>query len=113
QAFAAMAGAAAPSKQDQAPCENTTLGVVLTNAQLTKAQAAKVSAIAHDAYARAIKPVHTMNDGDTVFTMASGEAGPYPTDIVAVLATELMQRAIEKAVSTCEGAHGLKAARDL
>lgn len=50
----------------------TTIGVVATDATLTKAQCAKVSGIAHDGMARAIRPVHTMFDGDTVFTMATG-----------------------------------------
>ncbi len=50
----------------------TTIGVVATDATLTKAQCAKVSGIAHDGLARAIRPVHTMFDGDTVFTLATG-----------------------------------------
>ena len=85
---------------------------VLTNARLTKAQATKASSVVHDAYARAIKPVHTANDGDTVFTFASGEvAADY--DLVAVLATEAMQKAIVRAVDQADGAYGLPAARDL
>lgn len=101
----------APSKES-GPCANTTIGVVLTNARLTKAQATKVSSTVHDAYARAIKPVHTSNDGDTVFTFASCETDA-PVDVVAVLATEAMQGAIERAVLQAEGAFGLPAARDL
>lgn len=50
----------------------TTVGVVATDAALTKARCAKVSGIAHDGMARAIRPVHTMFDGDTVFTLATG-----------------------------------------
>jgi putative pantetheine hydrolase len=50
----------------------TTVGVVATDATLTKAQCAKMSGIAHDGMARGIRPVHTMFDGDTVFTMATG-----------------------------------------
>lgn len=94
------------------PCANTTIGAVLTNARLTKAQAAKTASIAHDAYARAIKPVHTSNDGDTVFACASGEKEA-SADLVAVLATEAMQGAIERAVRCAEGAYGLPAACDL
>lgn len=52
---------------------STTLGVVATDAHLTKAQCAKVSGIAHDGMARGIRPVHTMFDGDTVFTLATGD----------------------------------------
>jgi L-aminopeptidase/D-esterase-like protein len=49
----------------------TTIGVVLTDAILTKAQAAKIAAVAHDGMARAVRPVHSMFDGDTVFCLAS------------------------------------------
>lgn len=60
------------------PSPNTTLGVVLTNAALSQAQATKVSQMAHDGFARAIMPVHTLNDGDAIFTMASGTVStPY------------------------------------
>ena len=58
--------------RDPAPSLNTTIGVVLTDATLTKAQARKVSAVAHDGLARAVAPVHSMVDGDTVFCLASG-----------------------------------------
>lgn len=94
------------------PCTNTTIGVVLTNARLSKAQTTKVSSTVHDAYARAIKPVHTLNDGDTIFTFASGEVPALP-DVVAVSATEAMQRAIVRAATQSLGAYGLPAARDL
>lgn len=53
--------------------QNTTIGCVLTNAYLTRAQANKLADIAHDGYAMAIRPVHTMVDGDAVFVMADGE----------------------------------------
>lgn len=67
----AKAGAAGPG----APAFATTLAVVATDATLSKAQCAKVSGIAHDGMARAIRPVHTMMDGDTVFTLATGDRG--------------------------------------
>lgn len=54
------------------PAMATTIGVVATDATLTKAQCGKVSGIAHDGMARGIRPVHTMFDGDTVFTLATG-----------------------------------------
>ena len=103
--------AAAP-QPEPGPCANTTLGVVLTNAKLTKAQATKVSSTTHDAYARAIKPVHSSNDGDTIFTFASGEVPTHP-DLVAVMAAEAMQTAIERAATQATSAYGLPAARDL
>lgn len=115
-AFGAMAAAAAAGDGTApaagGPCPNTTIGVVLTNARLTKAQATKTASTVHDAYARAIKPVHTLNDGDTVFAFASGEVEALP-DAVSVLACEAMQGAIVRAVCQAEGACGLPAARDL
>ncbi len=113
-AFALMAerGAAEEQATQGGPCANTTIGIVLTNAKITKAQATKVSSTVHDAYARAIKPVHTSNDGDTVFTFASGEVDTLP-DVVAVLATEAMQGAIVRAIQQAEAAYGLPAASDL
>ena len=53
--------------------ENSTIGVVATNATLTKAQATEVARMAHDGYARAISPVHTLADGDTIFALATGQ----------------------------------------
>ena len=94
------------------PCANTTIGIVLTNARLTKAQATKASSTVHDAYARAIKPVHTSGDGDTVFTFASGEIEA-DYDTFAILATEAMQGAVVRAVRQSEAAFGLPSARDL
>ena len=54
---------------------STTLAVVATDAELTKAEATKVARMAHDGLARTIDPVHTMLDGDTVFALATGAAG--------------------------------------
>lgn len=99
---------------------NTTIGCVITNATLTKAQATKVSAMVHDAYARAIKPVHTTNDGDTIFTVATGELAADPADAgsqaivdtVAVLGTRAMEQAIRNAVMRAESLCGIPAALD-
>ena len=62
-------------RQGLGPGLATTIGVIATDATLTKAQCAKVSGIGHDGMARAIRPVHTMFDGDTLFTLASGARG--------------------------------------
>ncbi|OUO90481.1 peptidase S58 [Gordonibacter sp. An230] len=108
--LAAFAAASAPQAPTAGPCANTTIGLVLTNARLTKAQATKASSVVHDAYARAIKPVHTSGDGDTVFTFASGEVET-GYDTVAVLATEAMQKALVRAATQSEGAYGLPGLR--
>jgi len=71
QALAAVAEA-----QESEPVKNTTIAVIATNAQLTKAQAQKVAEMAHDGMARAMRPSHTMFDGDTIFVLATGELSP-------------------------------------
>lgn len=98
----------------QMPLErtNTTISCVVTNARLTKAQATKVAQMAADAYAHAIVPTHTTNDGDTVFVMATG-AVDAPVDVVGALAVRALGRAIADGARQAEGAYGYPAARDL
>ncbi|GAB1475266.1 P1 family peptidase [Bacillota bacterium] len=90
---------------------NTTIGCIVTNAKLTKTQANKIASIAHNGFARAIRPVHTMADGDTIFVLATGEAEVMP-DAVGALSAEVMARAINRAVMASEPAYGLKCAGD-
>jgi L-aminopeptidase/D-esterase-like protein len=63
---------------------NTVIGAVLTDASLTKVQANKLAAVAHDGLARAVRPVHSMTDGDTIFGLASGRWGHNPDVTVAL-----------------------------
>ena len=63
----------AGSGRRRRPGQNTTIGVVATNARLTKAQATKIAQMAHDGLARAIYPAHTMGDGDAIFALATGD----------------------------------------
>lgn len=91
---------------------NTTISCVVTNARLTKAQATKVAQMAADAYAHAISPTHTTNDGDTVFVMATG-AVEAPVDVVGSLATRALGRAIADGARQAATAYGYPAARDL
>lgn len=94
--------------------ENTTIGVVATNATLTKAQASKVAQMAHDGMARAISPAHTMGDGDTIFSLATGERRePAEVTTIGALAAEVMAEAIVRAVRSATGLPGLPAVRDL
>ena len=83
--------------RDLLPGENTTIGVVATDAKLTKDQANRVATVAHDGIARAVRPAHTMYDGDTIFCIATGTATA-PYDAVEVLATEVVTRAIARGV---------------
>lgn len=90
---------------------NTTIGCILTNAKLTKPQLNKMASICHDGYARAIRPVHTSADGDTIFVMSTGEAEVSP-DGISALATYVMEKAIKNAIINARSAYGLKAACD-
>jgi putative pantetheine hydrolase len=66
---------------------NTTLAVVATNARVDRGQARRAASAGHDGLARALRPVHTLLDGDTVFTLATGEVEvPEVTDVAAVQA---------------------------
>ncbi len=109
---ASVSGASASDAPTDTPVKNTTLGVVLTNADLSKAQATKVAQIAQDGYARAIEPVHTLGDGDTIFVMASRKVEA-DTNVVGILAAKTMEQAVRVAVMSADSAYGLKAAKDL
>ena len=78
---------------------NTTIGVVATNAPFTKAQMTKIAQMAHDGLARAINPVHTMSDGDTIFAMSTGTA-KVKANVTAIgaIAATVLSRAIVRAV---------------
>jgi L-aminopeptidase/D-esterase-like protein len=94
--------------------ENTTIGVIATNARLTKVQAKKVAQMAQDGYARAISPVHTLADGDTIFTLATGTwTGEISHGTIGALAAEVMADAIVRAATQATSSHGLPSARDL
>jgi L-aminopeptidase/D-esterase-like protein len=94
--------------------ENTTLGVVATNATLTKTQATKVAEMAHDGFARAIYPSHTTGDGDTIFAIATGSLqGNADVSRVGALAAQVVADAIVRAARQATGIPGYPAARDL
>ena len=96
------------------PRENTTLGIVATNATLTQAEATAVARMAHDGLARAIVPAHTPADGDAIFALATGRLdGPVGVGTVGALAAEAMAEAIVRAVRAADGIPGYPAARDL
>ena len=78
---------------------NTTIGVVATNATLTPAEVNRVAEVAHDGMARAIRPVHTMFDGDTLFALATGAHTGSSVNTVGILAAEVVAEAIVNAVT--------------
>ncbi|HKZ68986.1 MAG TPA: P1 family peptidase [Anaerolineales bacterium] len=89
--------------------ENTVIGVVATNAQLTKEQTNKVAQMAQDGLARAVRPAHTMLDGDTIFALATGEKAA-DVNIVGAFAAEAFAQAIVRAVRMAKPVAGLPAA---
>lgn len=91
---------------------NTVIGVVATNAQLTKEEANKVAQMAQDGIARAVRPAHTMFDGDTLFALSTGDKRG-DVNLVGAYAAEAVAQAIVQAVKAAEGIAGLPAWRDL
>ena len=92
--------------------ENTTLGVILTNARFEKAALCKIAGMGHDGYARSIRPVHTSFDGDSIYAVSAGEVAA-DQEVVGSLAAEVISQAILRAVESAESAYGFLAARDL
>ncbi|MGJ5755257.1 L-aminopeptidase/D-esterase-like protein [Streptomyces puniciscabiei] len=92
------------------PPLNTTLAVVATDAHLSKAQAQKLAGTAHDGIARAVRPVHLMNDGDTVFALATGTRAlaEHPLELNGILAAgaDVVTRAIVRGVRAAESVDG-------
>jgi L-aminopeptidase/D-esterase-like protein len=100
---------AAPS-----PGGNTTIGLVATNARLSKNDVSRVALMADDGLARAINPSHTVGDGDTVFALATGRwDGEANVTVVGALAAEAMAEAIVRAASRAESTAGVPSAKEL
>ena len=108
----ALLSRSASSIAEMAAGTNTTLAVVATNAALGKTGATKVAQMAHDGLARAIRPVHTHFDGDTVFALSLGERRSEVSRIGA-LAADVLAAAVVNAVMAAQPLHGLPAACDL
>lgn len=114
-----------PATPTGAPGENTTLAVVATDAILTKPQAKKIAMMAHDGMARAIRPAHTMFDGDIVYCLATGKqplpgkSGFFTTPVAQTInemghaAADCLARAIIRGILDAKSAFGLTAYRDL
>lgn len=99
---------------DDASVENTTIGIVATNAALTKSEITKVAQMAHDGLARAIYPAHTPRDGDTLFGLATGaHADEVGLTRIGALAADMVAEAILRAVRTATGLPGLPSVTDM
>ena len=94
---------------------NTTISCIVTDAKLTKAQATKLAQMAADAYAHAIRPTHTTNDGDTIYVLASGkaEAPELPMDLLGMLAVRTLEDAIVSGCRAAETLHGTPGAASI
>jgi L-aminopeptidase/D-esterase-like protein len=93
---------------------NTTIGVVATDARLSKAECQKVAQMAHDGLARTINPAHTMFDGDTIFALATGKVEKAANvTLIGALAAEAIAQAIVRAVKAAKGLPGLPSVSDL
>lgn len=91
---------------------NTTIGIIVTNAKFTKAEAKKVSSMAHNGFARTMRPAHTMFDGDTIFTMATNKIESDVTT-VGMLSSNVMEKAILRAVKSAETLYGVPSLKGL
>jgi len=91
---------------------NTTIGIIVTNARLTKSEAKKVASMAHNGYGRTLRPAHSMFDGDTIFALATGRVDT-DVSVAGLLAVRTMEQAVVRAVKLATPLCGLKAYRDL
>lgn len=91
---------------------NTTIGIIITNAKFDKAKLNKIASMTHNGYARAIRPVHTSADGDSIFAMSVGQVAA-DMDMVGTLAADVMAEAILRGVRAAESAYGYPAVKDL
>lgn len=91
---------------------NTTIGIIVTNANFTKAQANKVASMAHNGYGRTMRPAHTMFDGDTIFTMATNKVDADVTT-VGMIAAQVMEQAIIRGVKSAQGLLGIPSYSDI
>ncbi|MCH1958961.1 P1 family peptidase [Romboutsia hominis] len=92
--------------------DNTTIGVVVTNAKLDKAGCKKVSQVAHNGYAKSIFPIHTPHDGDTIFTMATGEIESDIT-LVSSIATEVVEKSVINAIKNANSIKNIPSYKEI
>ena len=92
--------------------DNTTLGVVITNARFEKTQLCKIAGMAHDGYARSIRPVHTSYDGDSIYAVSVGDVAA-DQDAIGILAAEVISEAIKRAIFSADSAYGYPSAKQL
>ncbi|MCI0713060.1 MAG: P1 family peptidase [Chloroflexi bacterium] len=92
---------------------NTVIGIVATNARLTKEEANKVAQMGQDGVAQAVRPAHTMFDGDTIFALATGSAGRGNVNVIGAFGAEVVAQAMRNAVLNATSLAGMVSAADL
>ncbi len=90
---------------------NTTIGIVITNAAFDKTKLCKIASMTHNGYARAIRPVHTSADGDSIYAVSVGNVAA-DLDLVGTLAADVMSEAILRAATSCDSEYGFVSAKD-
>ena len=106
------------SGDDDTGIANTTIGVVATDASLTREEANFLAQVSHDGLALAIRPCHTIRDGDTMFALATGQnvgqaAGRVDLTLLGAAAVEVTAQAVLRAISTASGLGGIPASSEL
>lgn len=91
---------------------NTTIGCIVTNGKFNKAQLCKIASMGHDGMARSIRPIHTLNDGDSLFALSTAEVNA-DLNMVGALAAECVSEAISRAVMSCDSAYGLRSYKSI
>jgi L-aminopeptidase/D-esterase-like protein len=91
---------------------NTTIAVLATNAKLTKAQSNKLASMAHNGYARTMRPAHTMFDGDTIFTLATGKIEA-DINLLGMLSARVIESAVINAVKSADTLFNIPSFKDI
>lgn len=91
---------------------NTTIGIIVTNAKFDKAQSKKIASMAHNGFARTMKPAHTMFDGDTIFTMATNKIDA-DVSTVGMIASNVMEKAVLNAIKFADDLNNVPSLRNI
>lgn len=94
------------------PVTNTCLGIIFTNAQFNKAELGKISSMTYNALAKTISPVHTMADGDTIYTVSTGKKKA-DINAIGLLSTLVMEKAIVRSATQATSLYGLPSYQEI
>lgn len=91
---------------------NTTIGAIVTNGKFNKSEMNKIASMAHNGYGRTMRPAHSIYDGDTIFTMSTGNVES-DVSVVGMLSAKVMEKAVINAIKNAESLHGVKSYNDI